>query len=88
MCIGKGKGKVHPRTGHKGPEGEGGQFHTLTTLRPGKRPGTHCIGGWVDPRTSLDGCRKSCLPLGFSHQTVQPVVSRYTDYTLPAHKRA
>jgi hypothetical protein len=22
MLIGKGKGKVHPRTGHEGPEGE------------------------------------------------------------------
>ena len=31
------------------------------TPRPGrftpeKRPGTHCIGGWVDPTTGLDGC--------------------------------
>jgi len=27
---------------------------------PGKRPGTHCIGGWVGPRASLEGCGKSC----------------------------
>ena len=26
---------------------------------PGKRPGTHCIGGWVDPKASLDLCGKS-----------------------------
>ena len=26
---------------------------------PGERPGTHCTGGWVGPRTGLDGCRKS-----------------------------
>jgi hypothetical protein len=23
-----------------------------------ERPVTHCIGGWVDPRTGLDGCGK------------------------------
>jgi hypothetical protein len=28
-------------------------------LPPGKRPGTHCIGGWVGPRTGLDKCGKS-----------------------------
>ena len=22
----------------------------------GKRPGTHCTGGWVGPRAGLDGC--------------------------------
>ena len=28
---------------------------------PGKKYGTHCIGGWVGPRTGLDGCGKSRL---------------------------
>jgi hypothetical protein len=28
-------------------------------LYPRKRPGTHCIGGWVGPRAGLDGCGKS-----------------------------
>ena len=28
-------------------------------LYPQERPGTHCIGGWVGPRASLDGCRKT-----------------------------
>ena len=27
-------------------------------LPPGKRPGTLYIGGWVGPRTGLDGCGK------------------------------
>ena len=26
---------------------------------PRERPGTHCTGGWVAPRTGLDGCGKS-----------------------------
>ena len=36
-----------------------GQRHAPTALPPGKRPGTHCIGGWVSPRAGLDGCGKS-----------------------------
>ena len=58
---GKGKGKVHPITGHEGPQreqrcgstlsltstldGVGGQRHAPVALLPGKRRGTHCIGG-------------------------------------------
>ena len=26
----------------------------------GKRPGIHCIGGWVGPKVGLDRCGKSC----------------------------
>jgi len=26
-----------------------------------ERPGTHCIGRWMGPRTGLDGCGKSLL---------------------------
>jgi hypothetical protein len=37
----------------------GGQLHASASLRPGKRTGTHRIGGWVDPRACLDGCGKS-----------------------------
>ena len=71
----KGKGKVHPRTGHEGPDrehrysstlsltsalhGVRGQRQAPAALPPGKRPGTHCIGGWVGPRAGLDGCGKS-----------------------------
>ena len=28
-------------------------------LYPRERPGTHCTGGWVGPRASLEGCGKS-----------------------------
>jgi len=33
--------------------GMGGQRHVPATLSPGKRTGTHCIGGRVGPRTGL-----------------------------------
>ena len=36
-----------------------GQRHGPTALPTGKRPGTHCTGGWVGPRAGLDGCGKS-----------------------------
>jgi len=39
--------------------GVGGQRHAPAVLRPGKKPGTHCIGGWVGPRAGLDECGKS-----------------------------
>jgi hypothetical protein len=39
--------------------GVGGQRHASAALPPGKKPGTHCIGGWVGPRAGLDGCGKS-----------------------------
>jgi len=65
---GKGKGKVHPRTGHEGPEGEYRYSSTLSLtsaldgvnatprpLYPRERPGTHFTGGWVGPRVGSDG---------------------------------
>ena len=52
---------------------------TPRPLYPRERPGTHCIGGWVDPRAGLDGCGESHPPPGFDPQTVQSVASRYTD---------
>jgi hypothetical protein len=39
--------------------GVGSQLHAPAALPPGKRPGNHCIGGWVGPWTGLDGCEKS-----------------------------
>ena len=41
---GKGKGKVHPRTGHKGPEGELRYSSTLSL------PSALDGGGWSTPR--------------------------------------
>jgi hypothetical protein len=39
-----------------------GRRHAPAALSPGKRLGTHCIGGWVGPRASLDGCGNSSPP--------------------------
>jgi len=58
----------------------GGQSHAPAALPPGKIWCTHCIGGWVGPRASQDGCGKSRPPPpAFDPRTVQPVASRYTD---------
>jgi len=35
-----------------------GQRCALAALLPGNKPGTHCIGGWVDHRADLNRCRK------------------------------
>jgi hypothetical protein len=94
------KDKVHPITGHEGPEGEqrysstlsltsaldevGCQRHAPAALPQGKRTGTHCTGSCVDPRAGLDGCG-NLAPPGFDPQTVQPVASRYTDYAISVH---
>ena len=102
ICKGKGegKGKVHPRTGHDGPEGEkmysatlslnsaldgvGVQRHTSAALPPAKRPSTHFTEGWVVPRAGPDGCGKSLPPPAFDPQTVQLVASRHSDHAIPA----
>jgi len=42
--------------------GVSGICHAPAALPPGKRPGTHCTGGWKSPRAHLDGCAKSCPP--------------------------
>jgi hypothetical protein len=53
-----------------------------------RAPGTHWIGGWVGPRTSLDDIqnRKFLTLLGLKHQTlvIQPVASRYNNCAIPA----
>jgi len=71
---GKGKAKVHHRTDHDGLQGREVylySFFNLDTIwggplalrpgrfTPGKWPVTHCTGGWVGPRTGLEGCEKS-----------------------------
>jgi len=66
-------------------DGVGGQRQALAAVLPGKRPGTHCIGGWVGLRAGLDGCGKSRPPPEFDPRTVQPVASRYTDWAIPDH---
>jgi len=87
------KHKVHLVAGHEGPEGKQRCSSTLFLslaldgggwsmswpwpLYSWERLGTHCTGGWVGPG-HLHRCRKSCPPLGFNPQTVQPVASHYT----------
>ena len=57
----------------------GDQGHALVALSPGKRPGAHRAGDWVEPRAGLDG-RGKYRPLpGLEPRTVQPVASRKTD---------
>jgi hypothetical protein len=50
--------------------------------------GTHWIGGWVDPRASVDDAEKRnflTLPvLELRSSVVQPLASRYTDSAIPA----
>jgi hypothetical protein len=51
-------------------------------------PGTHCIGGWVDPRSGLDNWRREnswhYLDSNSDPSVVQPVASRRTDCSNPA----
>jgi len=47
-------------------------------LAPGKRSGTHFTGGWVVPEPGRT-VGKHLVPTWIRPQTVQPVVSRYTD---------
>jgi len=65
--------------------GVGGQRHAPAALYSRERLGTHCIGGWVDPRAGLDSVRKISPPPVFDPRTVQPVESRYTDWAIAAH---
>ena len=53
----------HDRGTRKGV-GVSGQQHAPAALYPRETPGTHCTGGWVDPRADLDGWKISS-PQGF-----------------------
>ena len=54
-------------------------------LYPLERPSTHCIGGWVGPRTVWMGT-ENLAPLEFDPQTIQPLASRYTNWAVLAHR--
>jgi hypothetical protein len=96
----KGKGKVHLRTGHEGPEGEQRYSSTLSLTS------TLDEGGWSKPLHAalppgmtryplyrrLDRPQgrsgrvlKISPPPGFDPRTVQLVASHYADYAIPAH---
>jgi hypothetical protein len=63
-------------------EGVRGQRHAPAAIYLRERPGTHCTGGWMDPKAGLDRCGKSRphRDFFFDPRTAQPVASRYTDY--------
>ena len=55
--------------------------HATATLPPGNRTGIHYSAAWVEIGEGVDGSRKPRPPPpGFITTTVQPVVSRCTDY--------
>ena len=94
MVKGKGKDKVLPRTGHKGPDGEkrysftlpstsaldgvGGQHHTPAALPQGKTR-YPLYRRLGGPQGWFGQMWKISPPLGFNPQTVQPIVNHYTD---------
>jgi len=55
--------------------------HAPPSSLPGKRPGTHYTGSWVDQSGRVP---KPSPTSGFEPRTVQLVTSRYTDYAVPA----
>jgi len=64
--------------------GVGGQRHALATLPSGKTQYPLCrrLGG---PQGWSGWVQKISPPLGFDPRTVQPVVSRCTDYAIAAN---
>ena len=90
----KGKGKVHPRTGHEGPQGEqmysstlsstsaldgvGGQRHVPAALPPGKDTRYPLYRRLGGSQGRSGGVRKFSPPPRFDPRTVQSVASRYT----------
>ena len=52
--------------------------HAPAALPPGRRYGTHFIGGWVSPKTGLDRCGKHHLSQELDPRTLQHLASRYT----------
>jgi len=88
------KGKGHPRTWHKGPEGEyrysstlsltsaldgvGGKRHAPAALSPGNTR-YPLYRRLGGPQGRSGQVRKISPPTGFDPRTVQPVASRYTD---------
>jgi hypothetical protein len=59
-----------------------GQLHAPAALPPRKSPGTHWIGGWVGPRSSLElqSKEKSFAPAGNQTPTIQLIAHCYTDW--------
>ena len=90
---GTGKGKVHPRPGHKGPEGEKRCSSTLSLTSAPDGVGDQChnwplysqerrLGG---PHSQSGRVQKISPPQGFNPRTIQPVASCYTNWAVPDH---
>jgi hypothetical protein len=47
---------------------------TPRPLYPREKPGTHCIGGWVELRVGLGGYGKFLLPLPPREPNTRPVL--------------
>jgi len=58
--------------------GVGCQLHVPAALSR-ERPGAHCTGGWVSPRTGLERCGKSRL---HRDSIPGPVASGCADYAV------
>jgi hypothetical protein len=58
-----------------------GQVYAPDLFTSGHRaPGTHWIGGWMDPRAGLDAVEKGLLPLpGIEPRSFGSWPSRYAD---------
>jgi len=54
-----------------------GQTQRPVHSSPGKRPGTHCTGGWVVTQGRWGRARKISPPLWFDPRTLQPVAISY-----------
>jgi hypothetical protein len=54
-------------------------------LYPRERPGTHCIGGWVGLRASLEGA-ENLDQTEIRSTDRHPVASRYTGWAIAADK--
>jgi hypothetical protein len=72
-----------------------GQLHApgrFTPPPPRERaPGTHWIGGWLDPKAGLNDVEKKIFltlpgPPTLTSSFVHAVASRYTDYSISAPK--
>jgi len=62
--------------------GDSSQRLATAAFSPGKRPGTHCKGGWVGPKAGLEGWEKFRPKMEFDPRTIQPVVGGYNDWAI------
>ena len=96
----KGKGKFHPRTGHKIREGEYrcNYILSLTSAQDGAGRSTPSLGRLTVEKMDryplyrrlsgpqcLSGRVRKISPPGFDSRTVQSIARRYTDWAIPAH---